>query len=48
MSRLALLAEEGAVNVSVATEKEGPATFVMDIGADPVHRIRSVRVMVGG
>ena len=39
---------EGAVNLSVATAKEGPATFLVDVAADAPHRIRSVRVMVGG
>jgi hypothetical protein len=42
------LDEQGAVSVSMATAKEGAATFLFDIGAESPHRIRSIRVMVGG
>jgi CubicO group peptidase (beta-lactamase class C family) len=42
------LDEQGAVSVSMATAKEGVATFLFDIGAESPHRIRSIRVMVGG
>jgi CubicO group peptidase (beta-lactamase class C family) len=39
---------EGAVNLSITTAKEGVATMLVDIGAEAPHRIRSVRVLVGG
>ena len=39
--------DDGAVNLSVATEKEGPATFLIDVAPD-APKLRSIRVMVGG
>ena len=37
-----------AVHVSATTGKEGPATLIFDVTAEPVPKIRTVRVMVGG
>jgi hypothetical protein len=42
------LDEQGAVNVSAVSAKEGPATLVVDVTPSAPRRIRSVRVMVGG
>lgn len=42
------LDEQGAVNVSAVSAKEGPATLLVDVTPSAPHRIRSVRVMVGG
>jgi CubicO group peptidase (beta-lactamase class C family) len=42
------LADDGAVQVAVATAAEGPATFLFDLAPGTPLRVRAIRVMVGG
>jgi hypothetical protein len=39
---------QGAVNIAAVSAKEGPATLLVDVTPSAPHRIRSVRVMIGG